>query len=118
MTIYLVIRKEIKVRPPIKVHVGEVFDVLVPANPGSTGFVCTLDKMPPCLNLVSMEYVPGNSQIFAIPGNEIFKFVAIAKGSGEIEFNHIRFSKPIEIAPREPKMVHQMEFASVIVEEV
>jgi len=102
--------------PPIKTNVGEIVEISVPANPGSTGFVCTLDKMPACLNLVSMTYVPGTPQMPGIPGSEIFKFVAIAKGSGELEFNHIKFSKPIEIGPKEPKMIHQMDFRSVIVE--
>jgi predicted secreted protein len=97
-------------------NVGDVVDISVPANPASTGFVCTLDKMPACLNLVSMDFVPGTPSIPGIPGNEVFKFAAITKGSGDIEFNHIKFSKPIEIASKEPRMQHQMEFRSVIVE--
>jgi predicted secreted protein len=108
---------EVKMIPPISVHVGDLFDILVPSNPGSTGFVCTLDKMPECVNLVSKTYVPGHSAgIMGVPGNEMFKFVAIKKGHGEIEFNHIKFSRPLEILPNEPEMEHQMEHRRVNVE--
>lgn len=102
----------------IKVHVGETFEIAVPSNPGSTGFVCTLGKMPECVYLVSMTFVPGHAapEMVAIPGSEIFKFVAIAEGSGVIELKHVKFSKPLEIYPEKPDMLHQMEYRSVTVE--
>jgi inhibitor of cysteine peptidase len=104
--------------PPIKVHVGEIFELSVPSNPGSTGFACTLGKMPECVYLVSMIFVPGHGApgMMGVPGSEIFKFVAIKTGSGEIEFKHVKFSKPLEIYPKEPDMTHQMEYQFVIVE--
>jgi inhibitor of cysteine peptidase len=104
--------------PPIKVHVGETFDCSVPSNPGSTGFACVLAKMPECVYLVSMIYVPGLGApgMVGVPGNEIFKFVAVSEGSGAIEFKHVKFSKPLEIYPKDPDMTHQMEYRFVIVE--
>ena len=104
--------------PPIKVHVGETFEATVPSNPHSTGFVCALGKMPECVYLVSMTYVSGHAApgIVGVPGTEIFKFVAIATGSGEIEFKHVKFSKPLEIYPKKPDMLHQKEYRFVIVE--
>jgi inhibitor of cysteine peptidase len=101
--------------PPIKVHVGDTFEASVPSNPGSTGFVCAMGKMPGCVYLVSMTFVPSLGAP-GTPGSEIFKFVAIAKGSGGIEFKHVKFSKPLEIYPKEPDMTHQMEYRFVIVE--
>jgi len=104
--------------PPVNMHVGETVDLAVPSNPGSTGFVCTLAKMPECVYLVSMTYVPGHEApgMVGIPGSEVFKFVAIAEGSGEIEFKHVKFSKPLEIVPKKPDMLHQMEYRFVKVE--
>jgi hypothetical protein len=102
-------------KKPIEISIGGIVEIPVPANPASTGFLCTLDKMPACLNLVSMDFVAGTPIIPGMPGKEIFKFVGIAEGSGTIEFNHIRFSHPIEIASRDPPILHQDEFWPVIV---
>lgn len=104
--------------PPVRVHVGKPFELSVPSNPGSTGFACTLGKMPECVYLVSMTFVPGHADLgmVGVPGSEIFKFVGIKTGSGEIEFKHVKFSTPLEIEPQNPDMHHPYEYRFVKVE--
>ena len=99
--------------PPVTIHVGETVDLPVPSNSASTGFMCTLGKMPECVYLAGMTFVPGHAGIVAVPGTEIFKFVGIKTGSGEIEFKHVKLSNPLEIVPQHPDMLHQYEYRFV-----
>lgn len=102
----MTIRKEIKmsdesVLPPIKAKVGEIVEISVPSNP-TTGFACTLTKMPDCLYLVSMDYVPHTPEIIGSGGTKLFKFVAVKEGNGGVEFLDVKFSNPLEFARQTP----------------
>jgi inhibitor of cysteine peptidase len=95
---------EESVLPPIKAKVGEIVEIPVRSNP-TTGFVCTLSKMPDCLYLVSMNYVPDTPMIIGSGGTALFRFVAVDKGDGWVEFREVKFSHPLEIIP--PDQMHK-----------
>lgn len=96
--------------PPMKVSIGETFNVSVPCNP-TTGFACTLSELPECVSLINTEYVPSHPQLTGSGGTQVYVFVATKKGQGDLQFQEIKFSKPIEISPQTP-----MEKRFVIVE--
>ncbi len=93
--------KDANVLPPIHAEVGELFDISVPTNP-STGFASTLSEMTKCAYLVGSTYVPNNQQIPGSGGTQVYKFVAIEKGEGPIEFRDVKFSRPLDISPQTP----------------
>ena len=93
--------EKIGVLPPINGKVGDIIEISVPSNP-TTGFVCTLSEMPKCLHLSTTTYVPHHPQMMGSGGSQIFKFFAVAKGEGPVEFHDVRFSHPLEIAPQNP----------------
>lgn len=90
--------------PPLNQKVGEIIEISVPTNP-TTGFACTLAKKADCIYLVSSTYVPHHPVMPGSGGSQIFKFIAVAKGEGEIEFREVRFSHPLEILP--PDQMHK-----------
>ena len=85
-----------EVLPPIKQKVGEIVEVSVPTNP-STGYACTLSKMPGCIYLVSSAYLPHHNDVAGAGGSQIFRFIAVSKGDGDLEFREVKFSTPLEI---------------------
>lgn len=85
--------------PPMKVSLGQMFQVNVPSNP-TTGFTTTLSALPECICLVNSQYVPSHPQLMGSGGTQVYSFVATHKGDGELQFQDIKFSNPIEVAPQ------------------
>lgn len=85
--------------PPMKVSVGQVFQINVPSNP-TTGYTNTLSTLPSCVCLVNTQYVPSHPQLMGSGGTQVYSFVATHAGEGDLQFQDIRFSNPIEVAPQ------------------
>lgn len=79
--------------PPIKVKVGEFFEIKVPSN-RTTGFFCCLKEMPGCVYLELSDYVPDKPIIVGSGGNQVYNFLAVSKGSGPIEFRLVKYTHP------------------------
>ena len=85
----------------IRIKVGESFDLAVPDQSGSTGYVVMLRNLPPFLALVSTETtVPESSK--GVPGApfvKVFTLVGVSPGQGQVEINAARlWEKPIQWA--------------------
>jgi inhibitor of cysteine peptidase len=91
------VEQKVEVLPPIKVKVGDVFDISIPSNP-TTGFNCSMSEMPSCVYLVNVTYTPDQPIISGSGGISKFTFVAVNKGTGGSNFHSVKFSHPPEVA--------------------
>ena len=90
------VEQKVEVLPPIKVKVGDVFDISIPSNP-TTGFKCSMSEMPSCVYFVDSIYIPDQPIKSGSAGTSKFTFVAVHKGEGKIIFHSVKFSHPLEI---------------------
>ncbi|MDI9395485.1 MAG: protease inhibitor I42 family protein [Euryarchaeota archaeon] len=87
--------------PPINATVGDIFEISIPSNL-STGYSCLLSSMPDCVYFVESSYTADQPAIPGSGGTSKFKFVAVKEGNGQILFNSVKFSRPLEILDPTP----------------
>jgi len=93
--------QKLELLPPINAKVGETFEISIPSNP-STGYNCLLSEMPHCVYFVESKYVPDEPTMPGKGGTSKFKFVAVKKGEGKINFHSVKFSHPLDILEPTP----------------
>jgi Predicted secreted protein len=93
--------QKLELLPPISAKVGETFEISIPSNP-STGYNCLLSEMPHCVYFVESKYVPDEPTMPGKGGTSKFKFVAVKKGEGKINFHSVKFSHPLDILEPTP----------------
>jgi inhibitor of cysteine peptidase len=94
--------QKLELLPPINAKVGEIFEISIPSNPASTGYNCLLSEMPGCVYFVESTYVPDEPIRPGSGGTSKFKFVAVKKGEGKINFHSVKFSHPLDILESTP----------------
>ncbi|HEY3361057.1 MAG TPA: protease inhibitor I42 family protein [Methanosarcina sp.] len=94
--------QKLELLPPINAKVGETFEISIPSNPSSTGYNCLLSEMPHCVYFVESKYVPDEPTMPGKGGTSKFKFVAVKKGEGKINFHSVKFSHPLDILEPTP----------------
>ena len=85
----------------IQVMITETFQVAVPANP-SEGIVTCLEKLPDFLCLVNATFVPAVPGLPSKGGTQIFTFIAVEGGEGDIDMVDIATKPSFEKLPQGP----------------
>ena len=93
--------QQVELLPPINAKVGEIIEISIPSNP-TTGYSCLMSEMPACVYFVESSYEPDQPVRTGSGGTSHFKFVAVSKGNGPINFHDVKFSHPLDIRESTP----------------
>jgi|GEM_PF-2761560 len=82
----------------ISVIAGDIFNVKLETQVGSTGFGWALAHMPNSVNLIDISFESSHSHVMGCSETQVFTFVALDMDKDCLKFNLIRAWDPEQIA--------------------